>query len=243
MNAMILAAGVGSRLGELGRTLPKVLVDVGGRPLLARHLDYLGQHGIRRVVINVHHLADQIESFLRSYTGPIDIVPVFEPRLLGTAGGVRNALRFLEPGPFFLLYGDVLVRQPLFDMFALHRDAHAVATLAVHDAESAEGKGTVEATETGRVTRFVEKGVTRAAQSLINSGIYVLESEFVASLSAGPSDFGQDVFPKALAERLPLYAFRLSEPVIDVGTPEGLALAQSTLDMRSPAEHAGALST
>src|SRR5688500_16793312 len=108
MNAMILAAGRGTRLGDLGRAIPKVLVEVGGEPLLARHLRYLEGQGVRRVVLNVHHLASQVRAWVHEYPGPLDVICVEEPELLGTAGSVRNALDHLLPGPFLVLYGDVL---------------------------------------------------------------------------------------------------------------------------------------
>jgi mannose-1-phosphate guanylyltransferase/phosphomannomutase len=228
MNAMILAAGLGTRLGDMGRDIPKVLIDIGGRPLLERHLEYLERLGIRRVVINLYHLAGQVEAFVRSYAGQLEVVCVREDRLLGTAGGVRNAVQLLEPGPFVVLYGDVLVLEPLGSMLVFHRTNGGCATLAVHRADSAAGKGIVEVQQTGRVTGFAEKERRAAGPVLINSGIYVLESDLLARVSPGVfSDFGADVFPTALASGLPIYAYELSAPVIDIGTHDGLSLARS----------------
>src|SRR5947207_283090 len=228
MKAMILAAGLGTRLGGLGRRLPKVLVDVGGMPLLARHLAYLQEQGVRRVVINAHHRAEYIQSFVHEYDGPLEVVCLVEQRLLGTAGAVRNALPLLEPGPFVVLYGDVCIDEPLDGMVDAHRANGAVATVAVHEAESAEGKGVVEVDEGGRVERFAEKQSRAAGPVLINSGVYVLESDIVALLAPDvPSDFGHDVFPKAVDQGLAVFAWRLSSPVIDIGTPQGLSLARA----------------
>jgi NDP-sugar pyrophosphorylase family protein len=246
MKGMILAAGHGTRLGKLGQATPKVLIDVGGRTLLDWHLDYLYSHGIDRVVVNVHHLPDQIESFLDSYNGPVKLTCVFEEHLLGTAGAVRNALQHLEPGPFLVLYGDVVVREPVFAMLELHRDSGALATLAVHEAETAEGKGVVEVRPDGRVGGFTEKpdagriGQQAVRPALVNSGIYVLESEFVSELPHGVEvDFGHDVFPRALATGVPVFAHRLSRPVIDIGTPSGLALARESAYARAEADPGG----
>lgn len=229
MKAMILAAGRGTRLGSLGKNIPKVLMDIGGEPLLERQLRYLERNGISGVVVNAHHHADQIVSFAGTYGGSIELVCVPEEHLLGTAGGVRNALDHLEPGPFVVLYGDVLVDAPIEPLLDLHRAMRASATLAVHEADSAEGKGVVEIDESGRIQRFTEKGVRAGGRVLINSGLYVLEAEIVSALPQGvESDFGSDVFPAALEDGLPLYAARLARPVIDIGTPEGLALARAT---------------
>ena len=228
MNAMILAAGLGTRLGSIGRSTPKALIDVGGRPLLERSLDYLQRQGISRVVINLHHHAARIESFLRSYDGQLQVVPVRERQLLGTAGSVRNALQHLEPGPFLVLYGDVLVDEPLDSLIEFHLRTRPLATLAVHEAESAEGKGVVEVDATGRVRSFAEKERRDPGRVLINAGIYVLESKLLAPIAPGfACDFGEDVFPRAVARGSAIFAFRLADPVIDIGTPDGLALARS----------------
>ena len=230
MKAMILAAGRGTRLGSLGETIPKVLIEIDGRPLLERHLNYLERNGIRRVVVNAHHHAAQIASFAETYGGSIDLTVVVEDRLLGTAGGVRNALGQLQPGPFFVLYGDVLIDAPIEPLLTLHRETNACATLAVHEAGSAEGKGVVEVDDGGRVQAFTEKSSEAKGPFLINSGLYVLEPELVSHLAPGrESDFGTDVFPAALQRGLPLYATRLAQPVIDIGTPEGLTLARATV--------------
>ena len=234
VNAMVLAAGLGTRLGVVGRETPKVLIDIGGAPLLARHFSYLEVEGFDRVVINAHHLAPRIQSFVEAYDGPLEVICVLEEELLGTAGGVRNALDLLEPSPFLVLYGDVLLRESTQAMVEFHREREAVATLAVHDADSAEGKGVVHVDASGRVTTFAEKKRRSVGPALINSGVYIIESDIVAALEPGEvSDFGMDVFPAALSEGWPLFAYRLRCPVIDIGTTEGLALARSAVGAES----------
>ncbi len=228
MNAMVLAAGRGTRLGELGKALPKVLLEVGGEPLLARHLAYFEQQGVRRVVVNAHHCAELVEDFLAAYGGPLETRCVVEPELLGTAGGVRNALDALGAEPFAVLYGDVLLDEPLAPLFELHRRERAVATIAVHPADDVEGKGVVELGPGDRVVGFVEKpGADVALPAWINSGLYVLDPALVASLPAGEElDFGRDVLPAAVRRGERVFAHRLAQPVIDVGTPAALELGR-----------------
>ena len=228
MNAIVLAAGRGTRLGALGRRVPKVLVRVGDRPLLARHLELLEREGVRRVVVNAFHLASQIEAFARAYNGAIELICIVEPRLFGTAGSVRRALPYLGDEAFVAVYGDVLCYEPLAPLLRAHAEARPAATLAVHAARSAEGKGVVEVDATGRVTRFIEKGATESGPFLINSGIYVIEPQLVRSLPVGvPLDFGHDVLPTALREGNPILAHRMAHEVIDIGTEEGLARARA----------------
>jgi NDP-sugar pyrophosphorylase family protein len=228
VNAIILAAGLGTRLGDLGEQIPKVLIPLGGRPLLARHLELLRRAGVQRVVVNAFHLASQIEDFTRAYEGPLELVCTVEPRLLGTAGSVRRALPYLEPGPFLVLYGDVVVDDGLESLIATHASAQPAATLAVHEEPSAEGKGVVKVDASGRVTAFVEKGERGTGPFLVNSGLYVIESELVSELPENTAyDFGHDVFPQALGAGETMLVHRLARPVVDIGTEEGLARARA----------------
>jgi mannose-1-phosphate guanylyltransferase len=230
MNAIVLAAGRGTRLGELGRRVPKALIPIGDRPLLAHHLASLERAGVRRVVVNAFHLSSQIEEFTRAYQGPLDLVCSVEPGLFGTAGSVQRALPLLEPGPFLVVYGDVFVADSLAPLIAVHARGRASATLAVHPEQFAEGKGVVEVDPAGRVTAFVEKGHRGCGRFLINSGIYVLEPGLLSILperSSVPLDFGHDVLPAALRAGKTILTHRLVRPVIDIGTEEGLARARS----------------
>jgi mannose-1-phosphate guanylyltransferase/phosphomannomutase len=227
---MILAAGQGTRLGSLGKRVPKILVDVGGRPLLERQLEYLAREGVSTVVVNAYHLAGDVVAFVDAYRGPLSVRCVVEETLLGTAGGVRGALEVIGVGPFVVLYGDVIVDTPLAPLFEVHRRSQATATLAVHESESTAGKGVVRVAPDGRVIAFEEKTHTATGPALINSGVYVIEPELVASLPLGtPSDFGHDVFPHALAHGARIFAHRIAGPVIDIGTPEGLAQARAAV--------------
>ena len=223
---MVLAAGKGTRLGEQGRRRAKALSLVGDRPLLQHHLDWFEGEGLRRVVVNAHHLAEQVEEFAAAYDGPLDVRVVVEPELLGTAGGVINALEHLGSEPFFVLYGDVLMRA---DLRALG-DAHAGdATLAVYEAMELRDKGVVEVDGTGRITAFHEKDPTREGPGLVNAGLYVVDPALVQGYTSGVElDFGHDVFPAALERGAHLQSFVLDRAVLDIGTPEALDQANRT---------------
>jgi NDP-sugar pyrophosphorylase family protein len=224
MNAMILAAGRGTRLGALSQTTPKVLVELDGEPLLARQIRYLKTAGIERIVLNAHHLAEQIEDFAAARSELYDIQVVFEPELLGTAGGVRNALPLLDSKPFVVLYGDVVIDEPLARVLDTHNSSRALATVTVYESVSVEGKGTVEVAPDGSVRSFREKTITRSAQlAYINAGLYVVDPQLVHELPPGvPLDFGHDVFPAALERGVPVVAHILAAPAIDIGTPSAL---------------------
>lgn len=231
MNAMILAAGRGTRLGELGQTVPKVLVDVGGEPLLARQIRYLKDGGVERIVINAHHLADQIESFVAEHSHAVDIEVVVEPELLGTAGGVRNALPKLGEGAFVVLYGDVIVDEPVGAVSETHRRVQASATLTLYRTAEVEGKGTVELACDGTVSAFHEKTSSHVdGHAHVNAGLYIVNPSLVRDLPPGVElDFGHDVFPAAVERGERIAGHRLQAPVIDIGTPSMLDMAREEL--------------
>jgi NDP-sugar pyrophosphorylase family protein len=227
MLAMILGAGRGTRLASLGLAVPKILVEIDGAPLLARQLSYLEREGISRVVVNAHHMAEQVIEFAQAYSGPLELDVVVEPRLLGTAGGVRNALDLLGREAFVVLYGDVLLDAHVRPMLEAHVAHNAEATLAVYDSDDLAGKGVVEVGSGERVTNFAEKERS-AGHGLVNAGLYVLEPSFVAQLERGVElDFGREVLPAAVERGARIFAFRLARPVIDVGTPESLDYARA----------------
>lgn len=232
MNGMILAAGRGTRLGELGQRAPKILVEVGGEPLLARQLRYLRGGGVEHVVVNVHHLAGQVERYLENHPAAEHVEVVFEPELLGTAGGVRNALARLGAEPFVVLYGDVIVNESIAAVCATHERMEAAATLTVYSTDQLEGKGTVELSKEGLVGAFREKAAGQpAGNAYVNAGLYVVDPDLLRELPMGAFyDFGHDIFPAALARGERLAAHVLGEPVIDVGTPKMLERARATLE-------------
>lgn len=231
---MILGAGRGTRLASLKLNVPKVLVNIGDRTLLERQIDYLARERVERVVVNAHHLADTVEAFARNHKPPVTLRIVREPRLLGTAGGVRNALDVLGDDSFVVLYGDVIVDERLEPIVRAHRERGAVVTVTVYESDEVEGKGIVLVNADGWVTAFAEKTPNVPAPALVNAGLYIVEPSFIRELPPGSElDFGHDVFPAALSRVAGILAYRLSRPVIDVGTPTGLELARATLAARA----------
>lgn len=139
MKAMILAAGYGTRLGEVGKVTPKCLIEVGGKTMLEHIVSKLKGVGVRRLAINVHHLASQVMDFVagREFFG-IEIQFFQEKEILGTGGGVKNAQSFLcsDNEDFFVHNGDVYSDVELSRMLDFHRKNKASATLAVRKRET-----------------------------------------------------------------------------------------------------------
>ena len=138
MKAMILAAGVGSRLRPLTDAIPKALVDVGGVPMIERVIRRLRTAGVTELVVNLFHLGDRIVEFLASKENfGLRIAFTREAELLDTGGGLKNAAWFFDDGrPFFLHNVDVLSDIDLEGLLRFHREVGALATLAVQERPS-----------------------------------------------------------------------------------------------------------
>ncbi len=229
MKAFILAAGLGTRLRSLGLDLPKVMVPVGGKPLLEHHLELFKRQGIRELIVNLHYLPEKITGhFGEGSKFGVKIMYSPEPELLGTAGAVKKMERELLEETFLVFYGDNLVRVEFAPLIEFHRDRRAAATVALFASPEPWTGGVVETDSSGRVLRFVEKPDRKqVSTNLISAGIFVLEPSVLEMIPAGQfCDFGRDVFPKLLAEGRPVYAMEPKAYIQDVGTPERLAKAQ-----------------
>jgi NDP-sugar pyrophosphorylase family protein len=233
MKAFILAAGLGTRLRSLGLDLPKVMVPVGGKPLLEHHLELFKRQGIRELIVNLHYLPEKITSYFGDGSRfGVKITYSREPELLGTAGAVKKMERELLDGTFVVFYGDNLVRVQFAPLIEFHRARKAVATVALFASPEPWTGGVVETDSNGRVLRFVEKpDPKQVSTNLISAGIFVIEPSVLEMIPAGKFyDFGRDVFPKLLAEGRPVYAMMPEAYIRDVGTPERLAKAQQDFE-------------
>jgi len=237
MKAMILAAGEGTRLRPLTLETPKVLLPIGGRPLIQYQLSWLKSHGIHEVAINLYHLGNKIKDFLGNGSRwGIKICYSPEETLLGTAGGVKRMEHFFDDG-FVVLYGDVLTNFDLSAMVNFHEEKNAVATLAIFEAVDHSEVGVVEMDREGRILSFVEKpktlnleprtlNVERRTSNikspvLASGGVYVLEKQVLDDIPVqGFSDFACDMFPQLIELDLPIYGYLLKpeEYLLDIGT-------------------------
>jgi NDP-sugar pyrophosphorylase family protein len=229
MKAFILAAGLGTRLRSLGLDVPKVMVPIGGKPLLEHHLELFKRQGIREFIVNLHYLPEKITGYFGDGSRfGVSITYSHEPELLGTAGAVKKMESELRSGPFIVFYGDNLVYVDFAPLLEFHRARQAEATVALFASPEPWTGGVVETDSNGRVLRFVEKPDRKqVSTNLISAGILVVESSVLDVIPAGQFyDFGRDVFPKLLADRRPVYAMEPEAYIQDVGTPERLAKAQ-----------------
>ena len=236
MKAMILAAGEGRRLRPLTETVPKPLLSVGGRPLIARLIDLLRQHGVQEIAINLCHQPGAIRSSLGDgQRYGVRITYSVEDTPLGTAGGVKRMAPFFGNEPFFVLYGDVLTNMDLTSLRSFHTERRAALTMGLYQPEEPSQCGIVQLGRNDSVLAFVEKPQRGQEPSAwANAGVYVVEPDVLRHIPAGPFDFGADLFPLLLERGVPLVGYLSPALVVDIGTPRGYARAQE-LAGREPA--------
>ena len=240
VTAFVLAGGFGSRLRAAIPDRQKVVAPVGGRPVLTRILDQLAGAGVRRAVLGVGYLADQVRDLLgQSYDG-MELVYSEEPEPLGTAGALRHARGLLDGDPVLVLNGDSYVEANLAAFLAWHRARRATASLMLARVPDPGRYGTVEADPSGRVTAFREKaaGATGpAAAAWVNAGVYLLGRPVIDALPARvPISLERDVFPTLVDAGLS--AYRGGGRFIDIGTPESYTEAQAFFSPAPRAEEA-----
>lgn len=222
MNAIILAAGVGTRLRPLTDTMPKPMLPIAGEPLLVHTLRWLRRAGIQQIALNLHYLPQVVRDGLGDGSRyEVELHYSFEPTLLGTAGAARRLERFFDQ-TFLVIYGDLLIDFDLQALIALHRRRAALMTIALKPTDTPRSQGMVACDEHGRVRRFVEKPSDwPAEQRVANAGIYVVERQVLAQIPpAQPYDWGHDVLPRLIAADAPVYGLPIDGQVIDIGTLE-----------------------
>ncbi|MBA2294614.1 MAG: nucleotidyltransferase family protein [Actinobacteria bacterium] len=218
MEAIVLAGGKAERLGDAAGGLPKSLVQVGGRPLLAWQVGRLARAGVERVIVSC--LGGQEETFLESLhaLGP-DIVCAGEPERLGRGGGIRFAAGFRrETGDVLAMNGDELVDLDYHALLERHRSTGAAATVTVAHPPSQFGQ--VELTDDDLVTGFQEAG---QVPYWVNCGIYALSEEALARFPE-KGDHESTTFPELVSEGR-LRAFRHTGTWLTVNTPKELRRA------------------
>jgi MurNAc alpha-1-phosphate uridylyltransferase len=220
MNAMILAAGLGTRLRPLTLTTPKPLLAVGGKPLIVWHLEALQRIGVHRVVINTAWLAERLVDALGDGSAwGVEIVWSHEGEALETAGGINKALPLLGDDPFILINGDVWTR---FDLAALAQrklgDDLIHLVMVDNPAQHLQGDFYVQA---GRVCESIDQADTAlCGQQLTFAGISLLSPRLFDGLAQGRAALAPLLRQAMQAGRAS--AEHLQGAWVDVGTPERL---------------------
>lgn len=226
MKAILLCAGLGTRLGPLTADRPKALLTVGGVPLVIRSLEWLAGEGVREVLINLHYRgADIADAVSDRFAGRINLTYRQESELLGTAGTVRANRSWFGAEDVLVVYGDLVTDQPVERLVALHHAASADATLLVH--RRSGSNSIVHLDEDRRVVSFRERpGEPGGEEHWVFSGIGVLGPRAVDRIpERAPADLPRDLF-EPLAAQLRLFALPLTGRRVAVDSPARLEEAE-----------------
>jgi mannose-1-phosphate guanylyltransferase len=235
MKAMILAAGKGTRVRPLTYDLPKPMIPVLGKPVMAYLIEHLRKHGVTEIMVNVSHLHEKIEEYFgegeqfgvqigysfEGYTkedGEVVAVPI------GSAGGMKKIQEF---GGFFddttiVLCGDALIDLDLKAALLEHRRKGAMASVITKEVpwDKVSSYGVVVTDKTGRITQFQEKPKQEDALSnFISTGIYIFEPEVIDLIPSGVEfDIGSQLFPLLAEKGMPFYAQGRPFNWLDIGS-------------------------
>lgn len=219
MKAMIMAAGVGSRLMPLTEDIPKPMIPMANRPLMENIVDLLKKYEFNEVVANIHYLADSISQYFGDGSSSgINLIYSREEELMGTAGGVKKCAWFLDD-TFIIVSGDALTDANLGMLMEEHKRKGALATIALKRVEEVENFGIVITDSNGRITSFQEKPrADEALSNYANTGIYIFEPEIFNYIPANQFyDFGKQVFPQLVKMGAPFFGVDINSYWCDVG--------------------------
>jgi mannose-1-phosphate guanylyltransferase len=233
MKAMILAAGKGTRVRPITYTIPKPLIPILQKPVMEFLLELLRQHGFDQIMVNVSHLAAEIESYFRDgQRFGVEIAYSFEGRIVdgqlvgeavGSAGGIKKIQdfnRFFDD-TFIVLCGDALIDLDLTEAVKWHKEKGSIATIVTKSVprEEVSSYGVVVTDDRGRVKNFQEKpSVEEALSTNINTGIYIFEPEVIDYIPPNQEyDIGGQLFPKLVEIGAPFYAVPMDFEWVDIG--------------------------
>jgi len=219
----LLAAGLGSRLRPLTNKIPKCLVEINGKPLLEYWLDQLADANIGPVLINLHHLSEQVISLVETRGDRSNIYTVFEPELLGTGGTLRANANFCLGERVMVIHADNLCLSDLTAFTRAHqqRPLDTEITMMTFVSDSPWDCGVVEINEHNIVTSFHEKSIS-APSNVANAAVYIFEPtvfEYVCMQSKGSLDISTEILPHYVGR---MFAWKADGFHIDVGTQTNL---------------------
>lgn len=224
MKAVILAAGKGSRIGDVTRSIPKPMIKFKGKPILEHNIELCKRNGVTDIYINTHHLPEIVKNYFGDGSSfGVKIQYSFEKEMLGTSSALTNFSKHLLGESFFVVYGDNFSN---FDMNSLKRKSETVDNMAVigfHYREDVSTSGVAEFDNNGKILKFIEKPKPGETNShWVNAGIYYLDPSIFDAIPNKFSDFGRDIFPMLLRNNIPLYGVCLDSEVRAFDTPEML---------------------
>ena len=228
MRALLLTAGLGTRLRPLTNTIPKCLVPIKSQPLLGIWLDHLTKADMGPFLLNTHYLAGQINSFIANSPHHEQVTLIYEEKLLGTAGTLISNLEFFQGQDGLLIHADnyCLADFSAFRRTHLGRPPGCLMTMMTFRTDNPSSCGIVELDERGVVIGFHEK-VANPPGNLANGAVYILSAELLQKISTDlmfASDFSTEILTRFVGK---IQSYETFETFLDIGTPESYEKANN----------------
>ncbi|EEG77511.1 sugar phosphate nucleotidyltransferase [Dethiobacter alkaliphilus] len=219
IKAMILAAGLGTRLRPLTNSVSKPMVEMANRPCMEHAVRLLAKYGVKDIVVNLHYMPEIIqEHFGDGSAFGVNITYSYEKELMGTAGGFKRVQKFFGDEPALIISGDALTDVNLEQLYKFHKENEAIATLALKQVADPTQYGVV-VREGNKIVQFQEKPkLEEAISNLANTGIYLFDPRIFDHIPADTFyDFGKQVFPELLEKGEKMCGYVMKEYWCDVG--------------------------
>ncbi|MCD7878785.1 MAG: NDP-sugar synthase [Candidatus Gastranaerophilales bacterium] len=223
--AMIMAAGVGSRLGPLSCVIPKPMVPVANIPIMDIIINHIKNLNIKNVVANTYYKAEYIQNHYKNTSSDINISFIKETELSGTAGGVKKCQFFFEKNEdFIVLSADGLTDLDINKAYEAHKKSGAIATIVTKEIEKKDviKYGIIVTDNKGFVRDFQEKPAIKEAKSnLANTGIYIFNYKIFDFIPENTFyDFAKNVFPSIMSRNIKINTYKMNGYWSDIGSPE-----------------------
>lgn len=230
MKAIIMAGGIGSRLKPLTDNIPKPMVPIINKPVLQYIVELLAGYGIVDIAITLGYKKEVIiNHFGDGQRFGVNIEYFIEDMPLGTAGGVKNAIDFIDDR-VLVMSGDAYTDMDLEALESFHIKKKAIATIATVNVLDARGYGLLSIDSDGEILKFIEKPQYKVSGS-VNTGIYILEKDLIEAIPSGFQDFGRNIFPYLKSG---LYAYMADCYWSDIGTLSSYYLTNHYVVSHSP---------
>jgi mannose-1-phosphate guanylyltransferase len=216
---------MGIRLKPLTDNMPKCLVPINGKPLLAWWIDLLKKHNVDEVLINLHHFPKMVEDFVRTYKSNVRIKFFYEEKLLGSAGTLISNKEFIKDEKcFYILYADNLTNINLSGFLAAFENSVHDFGMALFRSDNPESCGVVKLDKNNTIIDFEEKP-KKPKSNLVNAGVYIAKPCILDFIPQKPvADIGFDLLPKLINK---MVGYETKDFLIDIGTFKNLEIAEN----------------
>jgi NDP-sugar pyrophosphorylase family protein len=225
MKVLLLSAGLGTRLKPLTDEIPKVMVQIGGKPVLEHLIILCKKHGLTDLIINLHYKAEVISDYFQdgSHWGVHIDYSDESGGVLGGAGALKRASLLISHHEIMVINGDVLTNLNLTNFITYHHQKGGWGSITVHDTDHPYDSDVVEFDQTGLISKIFRPNSKDAFKPISNSGIHLFKPEVLAYIPPNRAySLESELIPDLLAHHKPIYAYYSTDYAKDMGTPTRL---------------------